>query len=61
MLRARGIETGGDFPGERELLAAPSLETVLAAALACADEADLRRRLGNPLSGKVGFDRRTEP
>ena len=45
VLRARGIETGDGLPGERELFAAPSLETVLAAALACADEADLRRRL----------------
>ena len=45
ILRARGIETGAGFPGERELFAAPSLETAIAAALACSDEADLRRRL----------------
>ncbi len=47
VLRARGIETGADIGKEPELLAGPSLETVMAAALACTDEADFRRRLGN--------------
>ena len=45
VLRARGIETKADFAEEAERLAGPPLETVLAAALACADEADFRRRL----------------
>lgn len=50
VLRARGIEPEADFAGEPELLAAPPLETVMAAALACTDEADFRRRLRDPSS-----------
>ena len=45
VLRSRGIEPNVNFAEEPELLAAPSLEAVLAAALACTDEADFRRRL----------------
>ena len=48
LLRSRGIEPAAGFPDEPELLAAPSLETVMAAALACTDEADFRRRLRDP-------------
>ena len=45
VLRSRGIAPAMDFAEEPERLAAPPLEAVLAAALACADEADFRRRL----------------
>ena len=48
VLRARGIEPSADFAEGPDLLAAPSLETVMAAALSCTDEADLRRRLRDP-------------
>ena len=54
------------FPDHRfriasSLIAEPSLETMIAAALACTGEADFRRRLGNPPAGTVGFDHRTDP
>ena len=45
LLRSRGIEPAAGFAEEPELLAAPPLEAVLAAALACTDETDFRRRL----------------
>ena len=45
VLRARGIEPDADFAEEPELLAAPPLEAVVAAALACTDVEDFRRRL----------------
>ena len=48
LLRSRGIEPAAGFADEPELLAAPSLETVMAAALACTGEADFRRRLRDP-------------
>ena len=48
VLRSRGIEPAAGFAEEPELLAAPPLEAVLAAALACTDEADFRRRLHDP-------------
>ena len=48
VLRARGIEPDVDSGEEPELLAVPPLETVVAAALACTDEADFRRRLRDP-------------
>ena len=48
MLRARDIEPDADFAAEPELLAAPPLKTVVAAALACTDAADFRRRLRDP-------------
>ena len=45
VLDARGIESVSRFAQERELLANLPLETSMAAAVACRDEADLRRRL----------------
>ena len=45
VLRKRGIRTGSDFTEDQELFAGASLGTVMAAALACADEADFRRRV----------------
>ena len=45
LLRARGIEPPAGFTDEPGLLAGQSLETLMAAALACTDEADFRRRL----------------
>ena len=45
VFRARGLETGMDFAAEPELLAGHSLEAVMAAALACAGDADFRLRL----------------
>ena len=44
-LRARGIEVGPQFPEDLGLLAELSSETLMAAALACSDEADFLRRL----------------
>ena len=48
LLRARGIEPAAGFADEPELFAEAPLETLMAAALACADEADFRRRLRDP-------------
>ena len=45
VLRSRGIDPSADFAEEPELLATPSLEAVVAAALSCTDAADFRRRL----------------
>ena len=48
LLRARGIEPAAGFADEPGLLAGAPLETLMAAALACTDEADFRRRLRGP-------------
>ena len=45
-LRARGIDTGADLAADPERFAGLGLETLMAAALACTDEADFRRRIG---------------
>ena len=47
-LRARGIEAALDFTGDRELSSGLSGEALMAAALACTDEADFRRRIREP-------------
>ena len=44
VLRARGIEAALDSPEDRELVGTLPVEVLVAAALACADEADFRRR-----------------
>ena len=44
-LQARGIHTGADFAADLEPFARLGLETLIAAALACTDEADFRRRI----------------
>ena len=44
-LRARGIEVAGDFARDGRLLAGHPVESLMAAALACTDEADFRRRI----------------
>ena len=46
-LRARGIHPGADFAADPERFAGLGLETLMAAALACTDEADFRRRIGD--------------
>ena len=50
-LRARGIEVAGDFARDGRLLAGHSVESLMAAALACTDEADFRRRISACRSG----------
>ena len=45
LLKARGIEVTSDFTEERELLGGVPDEALMAAALACTDEADFRRRV----------------
>ena len=45
-LRARGIEVAADFARDDGPLAGHSIESLMAAALACAGEADFRRRIG---------------
>ena len=44
-LRARGIEVSRVFTEDRDLFAERPAETLMAAALACTDEADFRRRI----------------
>ena len=44
-LRARGIEVSPDFAGEQDPFAEHPIERLMAAALACTDEADFRRRV----------------
>ena len=45
LLRARGIEVSPAFTADHNLLAGGPVDALMAAALACTDEADLRRRL----------------
>ena len=45
-LRARGIDPGADFAADPDLFAGLRLDTLMAAALACTDEADFRQRIG---------------
>ena len=45
VLRARGIEFSPAFTTDLDLLAGRPVDTLMAAALACTDEADLRHRL----------------
>ena len=45
VLRARGIEVSPAFTADQYLLAGHPVDALMAAALACTDEADLRRRL----------------
>ena len=49
VLKARGIEVALDFTQDRELVGGLSGEALIAAALACADEADFRRRIREQL------------
>ena len=44
-LRARGIEVASDFATDRALFGGLSDDALMAAALACTDEADFRRRI----------------
>ena len=44
-LRAPGIPVEADFTGDRERFAGLALGTLMAAAQACTDEADFRRRI----------------
>ena len=46
VLRARGIPVSVDFAGDRERFAGLGLGVLMAAAQACTDEADFRRRIG---------------
>ena len=52
VLAARGIGPASGFSQERELLASLPLETSMAAATACSDEADFRRRLREASPGQ---------
>ena len=49
VLKARGIEVALDFTQDRELVGGLSGEPLIAAALACTDEADFRRRIREQL------------
>ena len=49
-LRARGIEVASDFVADRALFGGLSDDALMAAALACADEADFRRRIREQLN-----------
>ena len=53
VLKARGIAVAPDLTELRALLGASSSETVMEAALACADAADLRRRLAEQGAGPL--------
>ena len=57
-LRARGIETAPDIAEDRELLGALPDDALVAAALACTDAADFRRRIRERrgLHGRSGTD-----
>ena len=57
-LRARGIETAPDVAEDRELLGALPDDALVAAALACTDAADFRRRIRERrgLHGRSGTD-----
>ena len=49
-LRARGIEVASDFVADRALFGGLPDDALMAAALACADEADFRRRIREQLN-----------
>ena len=53
-LRARGIETALDAAEDRALLGGVAGEALMAAALACADAADFRRRVREPHAAHGG-------
>ena len=57
-LRARGIEAAPDVAEDRELLGALPDDALVAAALACTDAADFRRRIRerHGLRGRSGTD-----
>ena len=48
LLRTRGIATDPALAADRGRLTGASLETLMAAAMACTDEADFRRRIAAP-------------
>ena len=49
-LRARGIEVASDLATDRALLSGLSGDALMAAALACTDELDFRRRIREQLN-----------
>ena len=49
-LRTRGIEVDSDFVTDRALFGGLSDDALMAAALACTDEADFRRRIREQLN-----------
>ena len=53
-LRARGIEVAADFARDDGPLAGHSIESLMAAALACTGEADFRRRIGGGRAPEPG-------
>ena len=53
-LRARGIEVAADFARDDGPLAGHSIESLMAAALACTGEADFRRRIGGVRAPEPG-------
>ena len=57
VLKARGIEVALDFTQDRELVGGLSGEALIAAALACADEADFRRRIREQLDPRAELRR----
>ena len=62
-LRARGIDPGADFAADEEPFAALGLDTLMAAALACTDAADFRKRTrkGARVTSDLPAGRRPSP
>ena len=56
VLEARGIAVALDSTEDRALLRGLSSEAVMAAALACTDAADFRRRLAEQGAGALSAD-----
>ena len=56
-LRARGIEVASDFATDRALFGGLSGDALMAAALACADELDFRRRIREQLDPRAELRR----
>ena len=54
MLRSRGIDVAEEFPADSAAFVAASDEALLAAALACADEADSLAAISRPHDGASG-------
>ena len=60
-LRARGIEAALDFTEDRALFGGLSGDALMAAALACAGEADFRRRVREQLGLHAGLPPSPDP
>ena len=61
VLKARGIEPASGLTEDREIFSGPSGEVVMAAALACTDQVDFLRRIGQRRDVQTGLSSPADP